>query len=96
MAKRKNAATKKVGKPDILHGWGNISDFLGEPVSVVQRWASEGMPVHKEGRLVSTTVEEVETWLGKDSGKPLRTVTEETDLTAELKRGLAYVRGKKG
>jgi len=31
-------------------------------------------------------------WLGKESGKPIHAVTETTDLTAELKRGLSYVR----
>jgi hypothetical protein len=44
----------KNAKPETLKGWQQIAAFLGEPVSVVQRWASEGMPVHKEGRFVST------------------------------------------
>jgi hypothetical protein len=79
-----------------LKGWQQISAFLGEPASVVQRWASEGMPVRKQGRYVETTAEELNAWLGKESGKPVHTVTEDTDLTAELKRGLSYVRqGKK-
>ena len=77
---------------DTLKGWQQIADFLGEPQSVVQRWATEGMPVHKVGRFVSTSPDELNAWLGKESGKPVHAVTETTDLTAELKRGLSYVR----
>jgi hypothetical protein len=82
-------------KPEALKGWQQISAFLGEPASVVQRWASEGMPVRKQGRYVETTPDELNAWLGKESGKPVHTVTEDTDLTAELKRGLSYVRQEK-
>jgi hypothetical protein len=89
-AKKKTAPT-----PQTLKGWQQISAFLGEPPSVVQRWASEGMPVRKQGRYVETTPEELNAWLGEESGKPVHTVTEDTDLTAELKRGLSYVRNEK-
>jgi hypothetical protein len=78
--------------PVTLKGWQQIADFLGEPQSVVLRWANEGMPVRKEGRFVSTSPDELNVWLGKESGKPVHAVTETTDLTAELKRGLSYVR----
>ena len=78
-----------------LKGWPQISAFLGEPASVVQRWAADGMPIRKQGRYVETTPEELNAWLGKESGKPVHTVTEDTDLTAELKRGLSYVRHEK-
>ena len=87
--KKKNAA------PQTLKGWQQISAFLGEPPSVVQRWASDGMPVRKQGRYVETTPEELNAWLGKESGKPVHVATEDTDLTAELKRGLSYVRHEK-
>jgi hypothetical protein len=50
------------------------------------------MPVRKQGRYVETTPDELNSWLGKESGKPVHTVTGETDLVAELKRGLSYVR----
>jgi len=83
-------------KPEMLKGWQQISDFLGEPQSVVQRWATEGMPIHKEGRFVSTSVEELNAWLSRESGKPIHAATETTDLTAELKRGLSYVRYERG
>ena len=78
-----------------LKGWRDIASFLGEPVSVVQRWAAEGMPVRKEGRFVSTTPEELNAWLGKESGKPIHVATENTDLSAELRRGLSFLRTKK-
>jgi hypothetical protein len=89
-------ATKKPESPtispDILKGWQQIAAFLGEPPAVVQRWASDGMPVRKQGRYVETTTGELNTWLGKESGKPVHVATAETDLTAELKRGLSFVR----
>src|ERR1035438_7729917 len=74
---------------ETLKGWKQIAEFLGEPVSVVQRWASEGMPVHREGRFVATSPEELNAWLGEEAGKPVHAAVETTDLTAELKRGLS-------
>jgi hypothetical protein len=35
-----------------LKGWGEIAEFLGQNVSVAQRWQHEGMPVTREGRFV--------------------------------------------
>ena len=89
MAKRK--------KPEVengqLKGWQQIAAFLGQPVSVVQRWATEGMPVRKQGRYVETSREELNGWLGRESaGEPVQIATPEIDLSAELKRGLSFVR----
>jgi hypothetical protein len=53
------------------------------------------MPVRKQGRYVETTPDELNAWLGKESGKPVHVATENTDLTAELKRGLSFVRREK-
>jgi hypothetical protein len=92
MPKRKR---QSVTKPETLKGWRQISDFLGEPVSVIERWASEGMPVHREGRFVTASPGELNAWLGRESGKPVQAATETDDLTAELKRGLSYVRKTK-
>lgn len=87
------AAKKKIEiQQDTLKGWKQIADFLGQPASVAQRWAGEGMPLRREGRFVATTPEELNAWLGKESGKPVHVATDETDLTAELKRGLSFVR----
>lgn len=51
--------------------------------------------MRKLGRYVESTPDELNAWLGKESGKPVHTATEDTDLTAELKRGLSYVRHEK-
>jgi hypothetical protein len=76
--------------PEALKGWQQIAAFLGHPPAVVQRWASEGMPVHRAGRYVVTTADDLNAWLGKQSGKPVSVATHNTDLAAELKRGLAF------
>jgi hypothetical protein len=78
--------------PETLKGWQQISAFLGEPPSVVKRWASDGMPVRRQGRYVETTPDELNAWLAKESGKPVHVATENADLAAELKRGLSFVR----
>jgi hypothetical protein len=93
--KRKPSEKSKTKPPGALKGWQQIAGFLGEPQSVIQRWASEGMPVRKQGRYVETTPAELNAWLSKESGKPVHVATESTDLMAELKRGLSFVRGEK-
>jgi hypothetical protein len=90
---KKRAAPKT--RSETLKGWQQIAAFLGEPTSVVQRWASQGMPVRREGRFVTTTPEELNTWLSKESGKPVHVATENTDLAAELRRGLSFIRREK-
>src|SRR5215467_727694 len=83
--------------PDILKGWQQIAAFLGQAVSVAQRWAAEGMPVRKQGRYVESSREELNRWLGRESaGEPVQIATPETDLSAELKRGLAFHRKSRG
>jgi len=91
MAKRANKVEPKP-EAEELKGWQQIAAFLGEPPSVVQRWAGEGMPVRRQGRFVSTTSDELNQWLGRESGKPVHVATDNTDLTAELKRGISFVR----
>ena len=44
---------------------------------------------------MTTTPEELDSWLGRESGKPVHVATEGTDLAAELKRGLSFVRSEK-
>ena len=92
---KRGAKPKSQPQPETLKGWKRISEFLGEPASVVKRWAAEGMPVHREGQFVSTSSNELNAWLGQESGKPVHVATENTDLTAELKRGLSFVRSEK-
>ncbi len=82
---------KPDAEPDVLKGWQQIAAFLGQPVSVAQRWANEGMPVKKQGRYVESSRGELNRWLGRESaGEPVQIATEKTDLGAELKRGLAF------
>ena len=76
-----------------LQGWRQIANFLGQPLSVAQRWAKSGMPVTREGRQVQTSPEQLNRWLGRESaGEPVQMATDSTDLSSELKRGLSYVR----
>jgi phage terminase Nu1 subunit (DNA packaging protein) len=90
-----NKDDEKVAEPEKLKGWQQIASFLGEPIPVVQRWANEGMPVHRRGRFIFTTADELNSWLRRESGKPVQVATDNTDLTAELKRGLSFVRHEK-
>jgi hypothetical protein len=92
---KKAIQTQAEGQPEVLKGWKAIAEFLGEPVSVAQRWESEGMPVSREGRLVTSTPEQLNTWLGRVTDKPVHIATPDTDLAAELKRGVAYARKAK-
>ena len=95
MAKRTTKPAHNNMQPEQLKGWQQIAAFLGEPVSVVQRWAADGMPVRRQGRFVTTTADELNGWMSKQSGKPVHVATEDTDLTAELKRGLSFLRKEK-
>jgi hypothetical protein len=92
--KRRLKAKSTAQSPAIsLKGWQNIAEFLGQPISVAQRWAKTGMPVTREGRFVTASPEALNQWLGRESGTgPIHVATPQTDLSAELKRGLAYVR----
>jgi hypothetical protein len=76
-----------------LKGWQEIASFLGQTTSVAQRWAKTGMPVAREGRRVQASPGDLTRWLGRESaGEPVQIATETGDLSAELKRGLSYVR----
>ena|SRR5579864_3289679 len=93
MVKRKELLTEA----DILKGWQQMAAFLGHPVSVAQRWATEGMPVKRQGRYVESSRKELNGWLGRESaGEPVHIATAGTDLGAELTRGLAFVREQAG
>ena len=76
-----------------LNGWHEIADFLGQPTSVVQRWAKSGMPIAREGRRVQALPDQLNRWLvGESAGEPVQIATDSTDLGAELRRGLSFVR----
>src|SRR5260370_31765416 len=93
MPKRK----KPLQQADLLKGWQQIAAFLGQPVSVAQRWAESGMPVEKRGRYVYSSREDLNRWLGREStGGPVQIATASTDLNSELKRGLNFIRKQSG
>ena len=87
---------QKSSQTDTLDGWQKIAAFLGQPVSVAQRWAKDGMPIAHRGRLVIATPAELNSWLGRESNGELFHVADRAaDLTAELERGLSFVRREK-
>lgn len=95
---KKSTSTKTEDHSPMLKGWREIAEYLGQPVSVAERWAAEGMPIEHKGRSVVASRESLRQWLGRESaGEPVQIASDSTDLSAELKRGLAYVRktGKK-
>ena len=85
---------KSESKSRALKGWGQIAEFLGQTVSVAQRWQKSGMPVTRQGRFVYASPEELTAWVGTEHGKkePLHIASEGEDLVADLKQGLSYVR----
>ena len=77
----------------MLKGWQQIAAFLGQPLSVAQRWVDSGMPVEKRGQYVYSSRADLNRWLGHESaGEPVQIATEAADLGTELKRGLSFVR----
>ena len=81
----------------LLSGWKEIATFLGQPLSVAQRWAKSGMPVTRDGRRVHASPDDLNRWLGRESsGEPVHIATESEDLAADLKRGLSYFRKHAG
>lgn len=95
---KKQGATVPVIDPNspTLTGWPAIAHFLGQPVAVAQRWAREGMPVERKGRYMTASRDELSKWLGREAGtrEPVHiTQTTDSDLLADLRRGLKEVRG---
>jgi hypothetical protein len=90
---------KRASKPKSreLKGWNEIADFLGQTVSVAQRWQKSGMPVTREGRSVFASPEELTAWVGTERGQnePVHIASEAEDLLGDLKQGLAYIRKQK-
>lgn len=80
-----------------LKGWTAIASFLGIPVATAHRWASEGMPLRREGRFTVADREAVSAWLGRESHmpKPAHVMTAEADMAAALKESIAAARKRK-
>jgi hypothetical protein len=87
---------KPEAPPTLLKGWQQIAAFLSQSISVAQRWSKDGMPVNRQGRYVTAMPDDLNKWLGREAGgEPVKVATATTDLSAELKRGLAFARQQK-
>jgi hypothetical protein len=84
--KRKSEASIE----NILRGWQRIAAFLGQPVTLAQRWAKSGMPVRREGRYVTAKPEDLTGWLAREAhlAAPTHIASAEGDLVADLKHSL--------
>jgi phage terminase Nu1 subunit (DNA packaging protein) len=82
-------------QPAVLKGWKEIAQFLGQPSSTIQRWAKEGMPVERKGRMVQALADKLNLWLERETREPVQIATETSDLSAELRRGLSFVRHRR-
>jgi hypothetical protein len=82
-------------KSSELRGWPPIAQFLGMPNSTVHRWAKEGMPVHREGRNVVASPDELNQWLQRTSGEAagVHVVTPGSDLLKDLRASVAAQTG---
>lgn len=80
-----------------LKGWTAIARYLGIPVATAHRWASEGMPIGREGRFTVADREAVSAWLGRESHmpKPAHVMTEDADMAAALKESIAAARKRR-
>jgi hypothetical protein len=96
---KKKLANKKqpAAADDSLKGWTAIARYLGIPAATAHRWASDGMPVRREGRFTVADREAVSAWLGRESHmtKPAHVMTENADMAAALKESIAAARKRK-
>jgi hypothetical protein len=77
-----------------LKGWKAIADYLAIPQSTAHRWARDGMPVRREGRLTVADRDELKAWLGREShmAAPANIITDQSDVASALKKSIAAVR----
>ncbi len=46
-----------------IRGWASIARFLGQPMTVAQKWSkTEGLPVVRKGRSVTATKDALNGW----------------------------------
>lgn len=91
-SKKKSSSQKQpaADADSALKGWTAIARYLGIPVGTAHRWASEGMPVRREGQFTVADREAVSAWLGRESHmpKPAHVMTEDADMAARSKSRL--------
>ena len=54
-------------------------------MSTAHRWAREGMPIERKGRMVEAIPDKLNVWLGRETHEPVQIATETPDLSAELR-----------
>ena len=95
MHKAKKTSTREP-ETQSLKGWQAIASFMGQTPAVVERWARESnLPVSRQGRYVVASPQELNQWLGRQTGEPVQLAADSDNLSADLKRGLAYIRSQK-
>lgn len=97
MAKGREARQSPAAKTstaNVLQGWKQIAEYLGQSVAVAQRWGRSGMPVTRQGRYATASAEDLGRWLGRESGAPgpVHIATDNNDLSSDLKRALALAK----
>jgi hypothetical protein len=92
MARRKTTAKAAAGTE--LKGWKAIAEHLAIPASTAQRWARDGMPVKKEGRVMVADPKELSAWLGRTAhmAGPATILTNRADVAGALKESIAAMR----
>jgi hypothetical protein len=88
------ASPKRKNEPTFLKRWQQIASFLGQPLAVVQRWAKSGMPVVRQGRHMIASPGELSRWLAASGVQSIHAVSENVDLTTDLRRALSEIRRK--
>jgi phage terminase Nu1 subunit (DNA packaging protein) len=95
----KSKRTKKAvsTEQEVLKGWTAIARYLGIPVATAHRWASEGMPVRREGRFTVADRDAISAWLGRESHMPkaAHVMTGEADIATALKDSIAAARKRR-
>jgi hypothetical protein len=89
MGKRHHATAET---PPVLKGWKAIADFMGQPLSVVERWAGDGMPVRREGRYTTAKPDELRTWMAHQIGARTVHIGDDSDFSDELRASLTEAR----
>lgn len=91
MARRKSPVKASGAE---LKGWTAIAAYLAIPASTAHRWAKDGMPVRKEGRVMVADPKELSAWLGRTAHMPgpAAILTNKTDVAGALKDSIAAMR----
>jgi hypothetical protein len=66
-----------------LTGWKDIANYLRRGVRTVQRWESIGLPIHRHGKSVIASAEEIDEWVKSRPARHVEVVTLTTRV-AEL------------